>query len=172
LEATSVCPTVLTRPTIMIVDDSEENLMIMKSILEQEFSVKLFSKAKYAIEYAIGIPPDLILLDVMMPDIDGYEACSTLKKNERLVDIPVIFITSKNEDEYEEKGFSVGAADFIHKPINAAILISRVKTHIKIKIIMDYLRNENALLKSGAQQASRQLEEITKMLWGSKHQLF
>jgi putative two-component system response regulator len=156
----------------MMVDDSDENLMIMKSILEQEFSVKLFSKAKFAIEYAIGNPPDLILLDVMMPDIDGFEACRMLKENQRLVDIPVIFITSKNEDEYEEKGFSVGASDFIHKPINAAILISRVKTHIKIKIVMDYLRNENARLKSGAQQASLQLEEVTKLLWGGKHQLF
>ena len=172
MEASSLRPTVLTRPTIMIVDDGEENLMIMKSILEGEFSVKLFSKAKFAIEYAFGNPPDLILLDVMMPDIDGYEACSILKENERLVDIPVIFITSKDEDEYEEKGFAVGASDFIHKPINAAILISRVKTHLKIKIVMDYLRNENTRLKSGAQQASHQLEEVTKMLWGSSHQKF
>jgi putative two-component system response regulator len=172
LEAPSVRPAVLTRPTIMIVDDTEENLMIMQSILEKEFAVKLFSKAKFAIEYAIGNPPDLILLDVMMPDIDGYEACRILKEHERLVDIPVIFITSKNEDEYEEKGFSVGASDFIHKPINAAILISRVKTHIKIKIVMDYLRNENARLKNGAQQASHQLEEVTKMLWGSTHLKF
>jgi putative two-component system response regulator len=163
---------VLTRPTIMMVDDSEENLMIMKSVLEQQFSVKLFTKAKFAIEYAMGNPPDLILLDVVMPDIDGYEACGILKQNERLVDIPVIFITSKNEDEYEEKGFSVGASDFIHKPINAAILISRVKTHIKIKIVMDYLRNENDRLKSGAQQSSNQLDEVTKMLWGGKHLKF
>jgi putative two-component system response regulator len=172
VEATSLNPTVLYRPVIMIVDDAEENLMVMKAILEGEFAVKLFSKPKFAIEYAFGNPPDLILLDVMMPDIDGYEACRILKENERLVDIPVIFITSKDEDEYEEQGFLVGASDYIHKPVNAAILIARVKTHLKIKIVMDYLRKENARLKSGAQQASHQLEEVTKMLWGSTHLKF
>lgn len=167
MEDSNVRPTVLVRPTVMIVDDAEENLMIMQSILEKEYSLKLFSKAKDAIEYASGNPPDLILLDILMPDIDGYEACRRLKANPKLVDIPVIFITSKNEDEYEEQGFSVGASDFIHKPVNAAILVSRVKTHLKIKLIMDYLRKENVRLQKSATQSSSELAEVTKMLWGS-----
>jgi putative two-component system response regulator len=167
MEDSNVRPTVLVRPTVMIVDDAEENLMIMESILANEYSLKLFDKAKDAIEYAGGTPPDLILLDIMMPDMDGYDACRRLKANPKLADIPVIFITSKNEDEYEEQGFVVGASDFIHKPVNAAILVSRVKTHLKIKLIMDFLRNENSRLQKSATQSSTELAEVTKMLWGS-----
>ena len=109
MEDSGVQPTVLVRPTILVVDDADENLMIMESILAKEYSLKLFNQAKDALDYAFANPPDLILLDVMMPGIDGFEACRRLKANPKLTDIPVIFITSKNEDEYEETGFSVGA---------------------------------------------------------------
>ncbi len=162
----SLRETVLIRPTVMIVDDAGENLMIMESILAKEYSLKLFEVAKDAIDYAIANPPDLILLDVMMPDIDGFEACRRLKSNPKLSDVPVIFITSKDEDEFEEMGFTVGASDYIQKPINAAILKARVKTHLKIKLVMDYLRNENVRLQSSATQTSSELAEVTKMLWG------
>jgi putative two-component system response regulator len=158
--------TVLVRPTVMIVDDADENLMIMESILAKEYSLKLFEVAKDAIEFATINPPDLILLDVMMPEIDGFEACRLLKANPKLADVPVIFITSKGEEEFEEMGFTVGASDYIQKPINAAILKSRVKTHLKIKLVMDYLRNENVRLQSNAMKSSTELEEVTKMLWG------
>ena len=167
IEDSGARPTVLVRPTILIVDDADENLMIMESILAKEYSLKLFGNAKDAIDEAIANPPDLILLDVMMPNIDGFEACRRLKANPKLVDIPVIFITSKNEDEYEEMGFSVGASDFIHKPINAPILVARVKTHLKIKFVMDYLRHENVRLQGTAKQSSSELVEVIKMLWGS-----
>ena len=167
MEATGKHLTVLVRPTIMVVDDAEEMLMIMESILSKEYSLKLFSKPKEALDYAFSTPPDLILLDVMMPDIDGYETCRRLKSNPKLRDIPVIFLTSKDEDEYEEMGFSVGASDFIHKPINAPIVNARVKTHLKIKFVMDYMRNENQRLKDTAKQSSAELAEMTKMLWGS-----
>lgn len=167
MEDTAARPTVLVRPTILVVDDADENLMIMESILAKEYSLKLFNQAKDALDYAFSNPPDLILLDVMMPEIDGFEACRRLKANPKLVDIPVIFITSKNEDEYEETGFSVGASDFIHKPINAPILVARVKTHLKIKFVMDYLRKENVRLQGNAKQSSSELVEIMKMLWGS-----
>jgi putative two-component system response regulator len=167
MEETGVHATVLVRPTVLVVDDAEEMLMIMESILAKEYSVKLFSQAKEAIEYAFSNPPDLFLLDVMMPDIDGFETCRRLKANPKLRDIPVIFLTSKNEDEYEEKGFSVGASDFIHKPINAPIVIARVKTHLKIKFVMDYMRNENLRLKETAKQSTAELTELTRVLWGN-----
>ena len=115
---------------------------------------------------------DLILLDVMMPEIDGFETCRRLKAIPKLRDIPVIFLTSKNEDEYEEMGFLVGVSDFIHKPINAPLVIARVKTHLKIKFVMDYMRNENLRLKDSAKQASTELAEVTKMLWGGPHVKF
>lgn len=167
MEDTGKQPTVLVSPTVMVIDDAEEVLMIIDSILSKEYSLNLFSQASKAIEHASTNPPDLILLDVMMPEIDGFEACRRIKANPRLRDIPVIFLTSKNEDEYEEMGFAVGASDFIHKPINAPIVAARVKTHLKIKFIMDYLRTENLRLKDTAQQASTDLAELTKMLWGS-----
>jgi putative two-component system response regulator len=150
----------------MIVDDADEILMIMESILAKEYSLKLFSQAKDALDYAFANPPDLILLDIMMPDIDGFETCRRLKANPKLRDIPVIFLTAKDEDEYEEMGFSVGASDFIHKPINAPIVHARVKTHLKIKFVMDYLRNENLRLKNTAKQSSTELAEVSKMLLG------
>lgn len=152
------------RPTILVVDDAAENLMIMESILAKDYSLKLFKESSEALEYAFANPPDLILLDIMMPNIDGFETCRRLKANPKLADIPVIFITSKNEDEYEERGFSVGASDFIHKPINAPILIARVKTHLKIKLVMDYLRNENARLQDSKKQSSPELMKVIKML--------
>jgi putative two-component system response regulator len=153
------------RPTILVVDDAPENLMIMEAILAKYFSLKLFNESKEALVYAFENPPDLILLDIMMPNIDGFETCRRLKANPKLVDIPVIFITSKNEDEYEEMGFSVGASDFIHKPINAPILVARVKTHLKIKLVMDYLRNENVRLQNSKKQSSSELIKVIKILW-------
>jgi len=159
--------TVLVRPTVVVVDDSDEMLMILESILVKVCTLKLFNQAKDAIDYAFVNPPDLFLLDVIMPDMDGFETCRRLKANPKLRDIPVIFLTSKDEDEYEEKGFSVGASDFIHKPINAPIVTARVKTHLKIKFIMDYMRNENVRLKESAKQASAELQGLTKMLWSN-----
>ena len=153
------------KPTVLIVDDAPENLMIMESILAKYYSLKLFNDAKKALDYAFANPPDLILLDIMMPNIDGFEACRRIKANPDLADIPVIFITSKNEDEYEERGFSVGASDFIHKPINAPILVARVKTHLKIKLVMDYLRNENARLQDSKLPSSSELIKVIKTLW-------
>src|SRR5665647_856912 len=153
------------RPTILVVDDAHENLMIMESILAKDYSLKLFNESKEALDYAFANPPDLILLDIMMPNIDGFETCRRLKANPKLVDIPVIFITAKNEDEYEELGFSVGASDFIHKPINAPIVVARVKTHLKIKLVMDYLRNENARLQDSKMKSSSELIKVIKILW-------
>ena len=153
------------KPAVVIVDDASENLMVMESILAKDYSLKLFNNAKEALDHANANPPDLILLDIMMPDIDGFEMCRRIKANPGLVDIPVIFITSKNEDEYEEMGFSVGASDFIHKPINAAILAARVKTHLKIKLVMDYLRDENARLQESKNPSSSELIKVIKILW-------
>lgn len=156
------------KQTVLVVDDAPANIQVVNSILKDTYKVRIATNGAKALELVRTSPrPDLILLDVMMPDIDGFEACRRLKANPKLVDVPVIFITSKNEDEYEETGFSVGASDFIHKPINAPILMARVKTHIKIKFVMDYLRNENTRLQGTAKQSSSELVEVIKMLWGS-----
>ncbi|MGA9665425.1 MAG: response regulator [Gallionella sp.] len=153
------------KPAVVIVDDASENLMVMESILAKDYSLKLFNNAKEALDHVTANPPDLILLDIMMPGIDGFETCRRIKANPGLADIPVIFITSKNEDEYEETGFSVGASDFIHKPVNAAILAARVRTHLKIKLVMDYLRDENARLQESKISSSSELIKVIKILW-------
>ena len=154
-------------PGILVVDDAPENLMIMESILSKDYSLKLFNDSSDALDYAFANPPDLILLDVMMPKIDGFEVCRRLKANPELVDVPVIFITSRTDIEDEERGFSVGASDFIHKPISAPIVTARVKTHIKIKFMLDYLKYENSHLQKNVEHSSAELEKLKEFVWGS-----
>src|ERR1019366_1027510 len=154
-------------PKILVVDDAPENLMVMESILSNDYSLKLFNDSSKALEDAFANPPDLILLDVMMPKIDGYEICRRLKANPKLSDVPVIFITSKTDIEDEERGFSVGASDFIHKPISAPIVTARVKTHIKIKFMLDFLKFENTHLQKNAENSSSELATLKEFVWGS-----
>ena len=152
------------RPTIMIVDDSEEDQMIMESILAKEYSLKIFSQSQEALDFALSNPPDLILLDVMMPDLDGYEFCLKIRSNPKLEFIPVIFITSKNDDEDERRGFASGGSDFISKPINAPTFLARINTHLKIKLAIDYLKSEKAGSNSGEHSISTDLVKIIKTL--------
>lgn len=152
-----------TRPTVLVVDDAFENLIVMEAILADDYTLKLISDAQEALEYAFATPPDLILLDIMMPDIDGIEVCRRLKADPKFDDVPVIFITAKNEVEDEELGFAVGAADFVHKPISAPVLSARVRTHLKVKFMLDYLKNENSRLQ---ESAASEMENMQKMFWG------
>lgn len=158
------------KPTVLIVDDTPENLMVMEGILQKDYNLKTTTSAKEAIDYAYATPPDLILLDVMMPEMDGFEACRQLKDNPKLRNVPVIFITAKNKIADEELGFSLGASDFIHKPISAPIVSARVMTHIKIKLMLDYLMNENSRLQQSAEQNSLELDQLKSFLWGSQFQ--
>ena len=154
-------------PGILVVDDAPENLMILESILSKDYSLKLFNDSSDALDNAFANPPDLILLDVMMPKIDGFEVCRRLKANPKLADVPVIFITSRTDIEDEERGFSVGASDFIHKPISAPIVTARVKTHIKIKFMLDYLKYENSHLQKNVEHSSTELAKLKEFVWGS-----
>lgn len=154
-------------PKILVVDDAPENLMILESVLSKDYSLKMFSDSGEALVYAFANPPDLILLDVMMPKTDGFEFCRRLKANQKFADVPVIFITSKTDIEYEERGFSVGASDFIHKPISAPIVKARVKTHIKIKFMLDFLKSENTNLQKNAEHSSAELAILKEFVWGS-----
>ncbi|MDD4964880.1 MAG: response regulator [Gallionella sp.] len=155
------------RPLVMVVDDVDENLMVIEAILGDQYDLKFFSDSRDALHYAYTHTPDLILLDVMMPIIDGYEVCRQLKVNAHLVDVPVIFITSKSDVEDEEMGFSVGASDFIHKPISAPIVTARVKTHLKIKFMLDYLKYENLNLRENANQTSSELFALREFIQSS-----
>lgn len=156
-------------PRILVVDDAPENLMIIESILSKDYSLKMFNDSTLALEYALANPPDLILLDVMMPQIDGYEICRQFKANPQLADVPVIFITSKTDVEDEERGFSVGASDFIHKPISAPIVSARVKTHIKIKFLLDFLKSENTNLQKNVEHSSSEMAILKEFVWGGRY---
>lgn len=135
------------RPTILVVDDTPANLSLLSGLLKDQYRIKVASNGYKALELAFLAPPDLILLDIMMPEMDGYEVCRRLKSSEATRQIPVIFLTAKVEIEDEELGFSVGAVDFIHKPISPPIVVARVKTHLEIKSLHDTLRIQNQFIK-------------------------
>ncbi len=152
------------RPTILVVDDTPVNLKLLSSLLKDPYHIKIANNGLRALELAIAAPPDLILLDIMMPQMDGYEVCRRLKANERTCKVPVIFLTAKLEIEDEELGFSVGAVDFIHKPISPPIVLARIKTHLEIKAWQNFLLDQNAWLQ---EQVEQRLSEITNLQYAS-----
>lgn len=135
------------RPTVLVVDDEPSNLSLMDKLLGRDYIIQTARNGSEAIALAFANPPDLILVDVMMPIMDGFEVCRRIKANASTMRVPVIFITGKNEIKDEELGFAVGASDFIHKPISAPIVIARVRSQLKIKFMQDYLRSELARLQ-------------------------
>ncbi len=147
------------RPTILVIDDTKENLLVIGTALQGSYRIRLAKDGPGGIEAAHKTPrPDLILLDVMMPGIDGYEVLAELQKSTVTRDIPVIFVTTLNADEDEERGLSLGAVDYISKPIRAAILIARVRTHLAMKRIRDHLKNQNTLLELKVQERTEALK--------------
>ena len=153
------------RPTVLVIDDEQFNLSLMDGVLNKNYDVVKASNGPEALELAFATPPDLILVDVMMPVMDGFEVCRRLKENAATMHVPVIFVTAKNEIKDEELGFSVGASDFIHKPISAPIVSARVRTHLKIKFMQDYLRNENSMLLANASEKSAELQQLKDFMW-------
>jgi len=136
------------QPLVLIVDDVAKNLQLLGNILKKEnYRIAAASNGKQAVAIAINTSPDLILLDVMMPEMDGFEACSKLKNIPQTKDIPIIFLTAKVETEDIIKGFKVGAVDYVTKPFNSYELLARVKTHLELKISKDLLEEKNKLLE-------------------------
>ena len=121
---------------ILIVDDNPKNIQVLGGILRKEYNLGIATDGKQAIEMVEKIHPDLILLDVMMPEMDGYEACGKIKKSEHSK-IPIIFLTARTETEDIVKGFDVGAQDYVTKPFNTAELLARVHTHVELKKARD-----------------------------------
>jgi PleD family two-component response regulator len=129
------------KQVILTVDDSPDNIALISEVLKEYYQVKVATNGKDALHIAFSSnPPDLILLDIMMPGIDGYEVCSQLKSDSQTSDIPVIFLTTKSDVADEEKGFELGAVDYITKPISPPILRARIRTHLRMKRIIDYLK--------------------------------
>ncbi|MCL9781332.1 two-component system response regulator [Vibrio sp. S4M6] len=142
-----------TKPIILIVDDIPDNIHTLSGILGEDFKIKAATKGAKAIQIANSSPkPHLILLDIMMPEMDGYQVCQSLKSNPYTADIPVIFVTAKSETIDEQKGFELGAVDYITKPVSPPIVIARVKTHIS-------LHDQNLALANQVRERTQQLEQ-------------
>lgn len=122
----------MSKHTILIVDDTAANIRVLAGILENEYEILVATSGKDAITLAKNEEVDLVLLDVMMPEMDGYEVCKILKSSTKTSKIPVIFVTALNSTEAEVKGLQIGAVDFISKPFNALAVQARVRTHIKL----------------------------------------
>jgi phosphoserine phosphatase RsbU/P len=119
---------------VLVVDDSTSNLQVVHSMLKDDFRIRVATNGEKSLELAKTKPqPDLILLDAMMPEMDGYEVCSILKASPETRDIPVIFLTGKTDVDAETKGFEVGAVDYIHKPFSPAVVRARINTHLMLR---------------------------------------
>ena len=134
----------INKPTILVVDDTPDNLFLVSNLLKDLYIVKVANSGEKALTYLNkSAPPDLILLDIMMPILSGYDVIKKIKNNSNLKDIPIIFLTAKNSVEDEEIGFELGATDYITKPISPPILKARIKTQLENKIATDFLKDKN-----------------------------
>ena len=125
---------------ILIVDDTPVNIRVLVEALKNDYKLSIATNGKVALNYAMADqPPDLVLLDIMMPELDGYEVCKRLKDQEKTKDIPIIFITAMSEERNETQGLELGAVDYIVKPINSKIVQARVRTHLELKKHRDHL---------------------------------
>ena len=149
------------KKTVLIVDDTPDNISVLSNLLKDEYRAKIATNGERALRIAFSDgPPDLILLDIMMPGMDGYEVCTRLKADERTREIPVIFLTAKSQVEDERKGFELGAVDYITKPISAPILLARVATHLRLKEANDFLRDQNEILEGKVRERTRELNAV------------
>jgi putative two-component system response regulator len=147
--------------TVLVVDDTPDNLALMSSLLKDRYRVKVANHGERGLRIAASDPaPDLILLDIMMPDIDGYEVCRRLKADPLTRDIPVIFLTAKSEVDDETQGLALGAADYITKPVSPPILLARVETHLALKASADFLRDKSAFLEEEVAKRTLEVQAI------------
>ncbi len=144
--------------TVLLVDDEPANIQIVNSILKNTYKTRIATNGAKALELANQAPPpDLILLDVMMPEMNGYEVCSRLKSADHTRDIPVIFLTGQTEIDDETKGFEVGAVDYIHKPFSPAVVQARVRTHLVLRGIREQLASQLQTIR-GEMDTARQIQ--------------
>lgn len=128
-------------PKLLVVDDQPINIQVMHQVFGADYQVFMATSGEQALSICQANPPDLVLLDVVMPGMDGFEVCTRLKENTETRNIPVIFVTAHSDAAQETHGLSVGAVDFISKPVNPAVVRARVKTHLTLKFQSDLLRN-------------------------------
>lgn len=145
-------------PLVLVVDDMPTNIEVLRGMLRTEYRIKAAISGERALEIAAREPrPSIILLDVMMPEMDGYEVCQRLKADPRTRNIPVIFVTARDEDTDQERGFDVGAVDYIPKPVRQRVVLSRVRAHLAVA-------ERESRLESMVRERTRQLEATRRKL--------
>jgi CheY-like chemotaxis protein len=159
----------MSRASILIVDDTPLNLVVLGELLQPRYQVRAANSGERALAVVAGEPrPDLILLDVMMPGMDGFEVLRRLRADDRTREIPVIFVTALQDEDDEQRGFELGAADYIHKPIKSAILLSRVGAQLDAKAARDMLKKTNQRLVTQVAEGSNALEQAQLQLMQSE----
>jgi putative two-component system response regulator len=149
------------KPTVLVVDDTPDNLSLMSGLLKDDYKVKVANNGEKALKIASSdTPPDLILLDIMMPGMDGYQVCQFLKRDPHTRDIPVIFLTAKTEVEDEKKGLELGAVDYLTKPVSPPIVMARVKNHLALKAHADFLRDKSEFLETEVNKRTQEVMAI------------
>ncbi len=144
---------------VLLVDDTKANIDILVQTLKGDFKLGVALSGKRAIEYVNNNHVDLILLDVLMPEIDGFAVCRALKKNRFTADIPIIFITAMDAPEHKTKGFEMGAVDYITKPFDIAEVKARVQTHLTLVLVQAELKEQNVILEKKVKERTKELEE-------------
>ncbi len=145
--------------TVLLVDDIPANIKILVSALRDNYRLVVATNGKDALKAAYEKQPDLILLDVMMPEMDGYEVCKALKTRSETASIPVIFVTAMNEEKDETRGFLLGAVDYIVKPVNPVIVKARVQTHIALRMAQREIQRHRDELEEIVFERTRELRE-------------
>ncbi|TXZ73948.1 two-component system response regulator [Vibrio mimicus] len=150
----------LTQCTILIVDDSPDNIAFMSQGLAQYYRIKAARSGKVALEILEQYPIDLVLLDIVMPEMSGYDVIHQIKQNAHTENTPVIFLTGKSSPEDEQLGFELGAVDYVFKPVSIPLLKSRVQTHLQNKLSKDILLNQNDYLETEVLRRSSELDRM------------
>lgn len=147
----------LNRSRILIVEDTRANINILVSALKDDYKLGIATSGSSALQYIDNHLPDLILLDIMMPEMDGYEVCERLKTNERTRDIPILFVTAMTEAEDKARGFELGGVDYITKPFQILEVKARVRTHLALKLAREQLKNHNLILEERVRERTQEL---------------
>ncbi len=161
----------LINKTILLVDDTPENIDVLNGLLS-DFKRKIATNGERALKLALSDnPPDLILLDIMMPGMDGFEVCEKLREDERTIDVPVIFLSAKTEKKDIIRGLEVGGQDYVTKPFDVYELMERVKTQLQLKHQKEQLKNMNAILEQKVAERTAELKESNENLDKANTQL-
>ncbi len=157
-------PSAATGGSLLLVDDTPQNLAVLSALLQPYYHVRAVTSGERALQAVAVRVPDLVLLDVMMPGMDGFEVLRRLRAIEAMAEVPVIFVTAATDEVDELRGFEAGAADYVHKPISPAVVLSRVRVQLEARAARQMLKHTNARLVSKVAEGTQALEQAQKQL--------